>query len=359
MKVPLSLCDKTLIVLLGLVGCQHIGPGTIVDDRIPYNEAIASSWKQQTLLNIVRLRYMDVPEFIDVPSVVSGYGLDRTATGSFGATIFPNNFLDNILSFSLGGTRTLSDRPTISYTPQTGAEFTRNLTQPLPPGAVLNLIESGNPADVVMDLAVESINGIRNRQYIGKLQPADPEFLQVVQTMKKAQASGQVSLRLVSGSDKKNPDVIMTIQDKDIDPSLAAELAQMRKILRLDPDVREFKVVFGMLPKDKTEIAFRTRSVLRIMTYLTFNVEVPVNHLVDGWALDIGDIGPGQSQFTVRSGCQKPCDSYAAVQYKGYWFWINQSDFNSKRTMAYLKVMLALSDTTQKEPAPTLTIRAN
>jgi hypothetical protein len=340
-----------------------MGPGTIVDDRVPYNDAIATSWKQQTLLNIVRLRYLDVPEFIDVPSVVSGYGLDRTATGSFGASIFPHSFLNNFLTFGLGGTRTLSDHPTISYQPQTGSEFTRNLTNPIPPAAILNLIESGTPADVVMELAVESINGIRNRQFSGKIQPADPEFLQVLQTMKKAQASGQVSLRVAPGNDKdkdkKNPDVLMTIQDKDIDPALAAELAQMRKILRLDPQVREFKIVFGMLPQDKTEIAFRTRSVLRIMTFLALNVQAPAVHVADGRAVDVGDVGTAQPQLTVHSGCKRPCDAYAAVHYKGHWFWIDDSDFYSKRSMLYLKILLALADTGQKEAGPALTIRAN
>src|SRR5450755_324218 len=123
MKPTQSCFFLILMALPGLAGCQHMGPGTIVDDRVPYNDAIATSWKQQTLLNIVRLRYVDVPEFIDVPSVVSGYGLDRTATGSFGASIFPHTFLNNVLTFGLGGTRTVSDHPTISYSPQTGAEF--------------------------------------------------------------------------------------------------------------------------------------------------------------------------------------------------------------------------------------------
>ena len=100
-----------MLALLSSAGRQHIGPGTIVDDRIPYNEAVVTSWKQQTLLNIVRLRYMDVPEFIDVSSVVSGYGLDRTATGSFTASDFPHNFLANVFTLGLGGTRTVSDHP--------------------------------------------------------------------------------------------------------------------------------------------------------------------------------------------------------------------------------------------------------
>jgi hypothetical protein len=361
MTLPPSRNLVILIAILGLAGCEHMGPGTIVDDRVPYNEAIATSWKQQTLLNIVRLRYVDVPEFIDVPSIVSGYGLDRTTMGTFSANIFPSSYLNNFLTLGLGGSRTMSDHPTISYSPQTGSEFTRNLTNPIPPAAILNLIESGTPADVVMELAVESINGIRNRQFIGQIQPADPEFHQVLQIMKKAQASGQVSLRVAPGNDKdkKSPDVLMTIQDKDIDPALAAELAQMRKMLHLDPEVREFKIVFGMLPQDKTEIAFRTRSVLRIMTYLALNVQVPAAHLADGRAIDVGDSGEAQPQLTVHSGCKMPCDSYAAVCYQGYWFWIEQSDFHSKRSMMYLKLLLALADTGQKDAGPALTIRAN
>ena len=66
-----------------------------------------------------------------------------------------------------------------------------------------------------------------------------------------------------------------------------------------------------------------------------------------------------QPLFTVHSGCQTPCDYFAAVCYQGYWFWIDQRDFQSKRTMAYLKVMLALAATGQKEAVPALTIRAN
>jgi hypothetical protein len=331
-----------------------------MDDRIPYNVAIAESWKQQTLLNLVRLRYLDLPEFVDVPSVVSGYERDRTTTGNLGTSIVPNNSVASLLTLGLGGSRSVSDRPTVSYAPQTGSEFTRNLTTPLPPSAILNLIESGTPADVVMELAVESINGIRNRQYIGTLQTADPEFQVVLQTMKKAQASGQVSLRIKPGSDKKSPDVLMVIQDKDIPDSLVQELAQMRKLLRLDPEVHEFKVVFGMLPQSKDEIAFRTRSVFRIMTFLALEVQVPEKHIVEGRAVDLGDAGSTtQPQLTVHSGCQKPCDAYAAVSYKGYYFWIDDRDFYSKRTMAYLKILLALADTTQKEAAPALTIRAN
>jgi hypothetical protein len=39
-----------------LVACGSIGPSTVVRDRVDYNNAIATSWKEQLLQNIVRLR---------------------------------------------------------------------------------------------------------------------------------------------------------------------------------------------------------------------------------------------------------------------------------------------------------------
>ncbi len=361
MSLPQSCILVLLTMLIGITGCEHIGPKTIMDDRIPYNEAVVNTWKQQTLLNIVRLRYIDVPEFIDVPSVVNGYEQGHTTTGAFDASVFPHNIVSDNLAFGLGVSRTLSDRPTVTYTPQTDSAFTRNLVQPIPPASILNLIENGSPADVVMDLTVESINGVRNRQVVaGSVQDGDPEFQRVLQIMRKAQASGQVSLRFAVDADKKDTDLLMSIQDRDIDPALAEELAELRRILRLAPDRHEFKIVVGMLPSADDEIAFRTRSVMRIMTYLSLNVEVPPDHLADGRAPDLGDTGSiALPQLTVHSGVEQPCDAFAAVCYQGRWFWIDQSDFHSKRSISYLKVLLALADTETRKNTPTLTIRAN
>jgi hypothetical protein len=192
------------------------------------------------------------------------------------------------------------------------------------------------------------------------MQPGDPEFPRVLELMKKAQASGYVSLRLVTADGPDDSDVVLTIRDRDIPAELAIELTELREILRLDRAQESFKVVFGMLPAASDELAIRTRSILRILTFLALNVQVPECHLADGRAPDLGDTSSAvQPQMTVLSGCELPADAYAAVRYQGHYFWIDQRDLPSKRSMNYLKLLLALADTERKDAAPALTIRAN
>ena len=108
-------------LLVGSSGCQHYGPGSIVADRIPYNTAIATSWQEQTLLNIVKLRYVDAPTFIDIGSIVSSYTLSETATAT--GTIVPGG-TGSSAGVGIGGA--FSNSPTITYTPLTGASSSRD-----------------------------------------------------------------------------------------------------------------------------------------------------------------------------------------------------------------------------------------
>ena len=66
------------VTVLFLSGCTHYGPKTVSRDRFDYNTAISDSWKEQTLLNIVKIRYIDMPLFVDVASIVSGYTLQSS-----------------------------------------------------------------------------------------------------------------------------------------------------------------------------------------------------------------------------------------------------------------------------------------
>jgi hypothetical protein len=112
----MKLCLFLAVVVL-VTGCTHLGPKTIALDRFDYSTAIADSWKQQTLLNIVKLRYMDLPVFVDVSSIVAGYSM-QTGVSVNGTLSSEKAIQGNYLA--AGGQAIYTDRPTITYVPLTG-----------------------------------------------------------------------------------------------------------------------------------------------------------------------------------------------------------------------------------------------
>src|SRR6476661_315935 len=138
--------------------CSSIGPATVPRDRADYSTAISDSWKQQTLLNIVRVRYGDFPIFMEVAQVISGYAVTTTAGASFGAANFTSSSVGG--PAAIGGSAAIGaaylDRPTIVYAPLTGTDFIKTLMSPVPPAAVLFLLQAGYPATVVLPLTIDS-----------------------------------------------------------------------------------------------------------------------------------------------------------------------------------------------------------
>src|ERR1039458_7557635 len=181
--MPLSSRPLPLLLLLLTLatGCTHLGPKTIAVDRFDYSTSIGDSWKQQTLLNIVKLRYMDLPVFVDVASIVAGYSMQTG--GSLNGTLSSKGAIQgNFLA--AGGQAIYTDRPTITYVPLTGEKFLRGLITPIDPKNIFFMLQAGYPADFLLGLTVEGLNGVRNRSSAGgTAREADPEFVRALELM--------------------------------------------------------------------------------------------------------------------------------------------------------------------------------
>ena len=165
-------------------------------DRIDYASAIGNSWKEQTLLNIVKLRYADMPIFLEVAQVIAGYQLQSAFGGSFTAGNFNAGLIGPFTATgSANAAGTYTDRPTVVYQPLTGVDFLKRLMTPIPPSSVLFMLQSGYSADRIMPiipipLTASSARSSRLRR------PADPKFPRLVRLVSEGQLAGTIQSRM-------------------------------------------------------------------------------------------------------------------------------------------------------------------
>lgn len=355
-------CSLTLLALsaVWLAGCQSIGPRTVARDRYDYSSAIAESWKRQTLLNIVKLRYLDPPIFVDVGQIVAGYSVE---TGVSAGGSFPETTALGGATATVGGSMKFTDRPTVTYTPLTGNQFVRALMTPLPPESVFFMIQSGWPADGVLLAAAASVNGLKNQETtIAGVTPADPKFLRVLELLRELQRSGAVSLR-VKEEPQKTRSSLLTFRSQDVPEATQRLIQELRQLLKLDPEATEFSLVFGGTAADDREVAVITRSILHIMTTMAAQVEVPAADVAQGRATpgaELEGARPAASGLLrVQCAKDKPADASVAVAYRGQWFWVSDRDLRSKRAFAFMLMLFTLADTGPREALPLITIPAN
>ena len=138
---------------------------------------------------------------------------------------------------------------------------------------------------------------------------------------------------------------------------------EINRLLGLDPEGQEISVAYGLIPKNDREIAMLTRSTLQIMIDLAKQIDVPLQHVADGLTVagtapPVGDEAQLGQLIQVKSGPDKPENAFTAVKYEDHWFWIDKRDFRSKRTFAFLMILMSLTETGGKEGLPLVTIPA-
>ncbi len=341
-----------------VAGCTHLGPKSIPVDRFDYSSSIADSWKQQTLLNIVKIRYMDLPVFVDVASIVAGYSLQtgvsvnglassHSAQGDYGA---------------IGGQAVYTDRPTITYVPLTGEKFLRGLITPIDPKNIFFMLQSGYAADFILGLTVESLNGTRNRSTAGGVvREADPEFVRALKLMREVQTAGAMGMRVEEDKARGSTGVVFFRRD-DVSPEISDKAAEIRRLLHLPADGQRFTLVYSPARGAEGELAVNSRSMLQIMGAFASYLDVPEEHLQDHSTLaapsDSARAEDANRGVRIHSGRARPEGAFAAVEYRGYWFWIEEGDWLSKRALTAVMFFFTLANSGSDEKLPLITIPA-
>ncbi len=332
-----------------LTGCASFGPSTIARDRFDYVSTISDSWKSQMLLNIVKLRYADTPAFLDVGSVISQYEFAGELNAGLGWGL-PELGAN---SQSLGGAGRYAERPTITYVPLAGAKFTQSLMTPVPPSAVLFLLQAGYPVRLVLGMCVRTVNDLDNRSVDPMwAREADPEFERLVDLLERMQRAGGLGMRVEQRDD--GDAIVLALRRKRVSKQ---DVDEVTRLLGLVPDASEYRVTYGAVARSNREIAIQTRSIFEIMVELSARVQAPSEHVRKGYVSPtLADEASADVPFRVSSGTTKPSEAYVAVRYLDHWFWIAQSDEASKVDFVFLMLLFSLVEPREGQTAPIVTV---
>ncbi len=391
---------------LVLGGCS-LGPSMMRANRLTYNDAVQFTERQELLLNIVRLRYNEGPAFLATSSISTQFSIDLGAAA--GATVGDDQQQRTEL-LNIGGAVGYSERPTITFTPRNEQDFSRQLISPVELEIIHLLVNYGWDIDRVLRLTTDGINGIRNDtiredpsvNYDDQLR----QFAQTVDLLRRFQqmgmveisiereeidASGPIRAETITLNDILEADtqhhrlvydaVSQTYQLKQVKRRLVLrfsreaasqpEFQALAQNLRLAADIRAYPLVNAPGSQIKasetsvafTDLLFSTRSVLGTMAYLSQGVAVPQTHVQDGVVAHSQQYASSRATlsdlFAVKVQEAKPVNASLAIPFKGFWFYLEDNDISSKRTMGVLNSLVRLqiqAASTQHTPVLTLPV---
>lgn len=306
------------------------------------------------LLNIIKLRYGDTPVFLEVGSIVNQYILERELEAA--ASLRSGDLLGEGVGFT--GTGKYSDRPTITYNPLMGDKFSKSLLTPIPPQALLSLLQTGWNAEFILRICLSAINDLYNSsgRWLGTGK-ADKEFDQLLKHLNNIQQAGGLGARLVERGGNKT----IIFFRRELDQDIERQVQAVNELLGLNPNKREYRIVYGSSAADDTEIAMLTRSMLDIISEVAQYIEVPAQHIAEnrasqGIVNDATSRDDIRSQIFIHSSIEKPDDAFLTINYRKHWFYIEDIDFRSKRLFSFLLFLFTLAEGGSQGVSPVLTL---
>lgn len=350
-----------LVVLSALASAacitsRPIGPRTVEPSMLGFNQAIVSTEDRQLLLNLVRLRYRDNPLFLEVSSVVSQHS--RGLSGGLDAEVELGG--NDLILPGLSGS--ISESPVVTLSPLRGADYARRLLEPVDPATVIGLSFAGWSLERLLVCCVQELNGITNAPTAAgptpELAPVHGDFQRLAVLLRRLQLDGMLRVAI------DHEGTIYVEVSSPPDDGGRATLEETRQLLGLPAGTS--RLTFGppMLEPPPGQLSLMPRSVLAVAYFLSQGVEVPEEHERQGLVTVTRDPGGGRfdwdtvllGMFRVHAGAEAPAGATLKVRYRGHWFWIDDSDLNTKTTFNLLSMLFSLEGSNGQKAVPLLTI---
>ena len=386
MKRQMSLL---LFLIFGLAGCAF--QAKIIEHRHwELSDTIRQTHNEQLLLNIVRLRYDDMPYFLQVSGITTSFsaGANIGATGTIPEKLRP--VTPKVLGLS--GGLSYSESPVVTWSLPDSREYFGRLLAPMGTDQITALANSGWDPTRILRVGIKKMNRLRNKDYRveqGIITPSSyGEFMEALKLMNELYIDGlidfaygvkssmgagkiplekmdtraipqglQYGLQFMTRDDPKvfeplklfKPLFLRFSKRSDDDP----RARRLRKLLDLNPNKYSFGIVdtansgveqlrseSGKLSQvfepgtNLDEIVVNTRSMMEVLFFASAYVQAPNEEVSSKAARDIGPVEP--LWFNVLSSQHEPPDAWLKVKFRGYWFYIPTSDLSSRASFGML-----------------------
>ena len=367
---PVLLLCLAILLSTALGACGAFGPGRVPADRFNYNAAIAQSSEEQMLMNLVRMRYLNLPEFLEVSSVLTQYTYEG-GVGIFGQRGFGSE------GDIFGGNTNLgySERPTITYVPLSGREFSKRMLAPISVEFIFSVGLAGWPMDLMSLIALQRINDVENMSIGAVPAPGDrgtpSQFDRDIEDYRRFQALLNLQWRLVdlkvleAHRSEESGEVILELNPAK-GPQEAELVAEYKQMLNLDPTRNRFRITDRGTTRKPDEITIQTRSFLAIMSFLSRGVEVPRDHVEQGRVVQLRSSSGNQPErlpvplyvksLPITRDSGRPTDASVAIRYAGHWFYISDFDIQSKRTFGIVRYIYNFQAPDVEKAAPLISL---
>jgi hypothetical protein len=351
-KMPEGVSKLTLLIICALLAsCASVGPKLVTGSRTDYNVVLRQADDQQMLLNLVRLRYRDQAMFLEVSALNTQFSVSNevNANTAFGQ-------VDNVVGVS--GKVVLQETPTVSYTPLKGADFVQRVLTPISLDTLFLLDTSGWSSDRLFRIMVDEMNGVENANGANgptpEREPVYQEFKRVALLLRQLELEN-----LVSDANYQNrPVLFFEPEARD-----RAEYLELTGILGLNPNKLIFPVTVAARGSANS-INLSLRSFAGVMYFLSQSVQVPEEDVAAGRVTVTRDAAgrPFDWQLVteglleIKSSPERPENASVAVNYRNSWFYIDDSDLDSKSTFSLLGQVYQLQAGDAKSLVPVLTL---